>query len=602
MKMNKKLRGLFLNTERAVCSIYESGKMSYDCLIQSESYSLDYVELNAENREIHLGYDFYIFNYHWTQMGWLDTKRIKKLPGFKATIVLEMSQNSPFDCVSKDDFDAYIVLDPTCRHFLNNVYAFPRPLETCFHSAVINPESNKHPIIGTFGLSFSDKGFDEVVKAVNKEFELATIRINVPNSVNATPQDKIQFQSLLASLKLKENIKIELSDHYFNKEELINWCSQNTLNTFLYNRRIGNGLSATTDQAIASCRPLAISTNPTFRHIHTYIKPYPYLSLKESIRTTIPLVKKIQENWSSRNFVLQFETVLKQNNVQPRGITDIYKAKLPSISNSLDFKLNVFSKQRFLDFIPPILFKVRDKLKDSFKKKTTVQEVLTLKPFVHQVLQSNSQFQEDLLIDLLLNRKKSGVYVDIGANDPFFNSNTRRFYLMGWRGINIEPGYSELKKIAQDRMFDINLNMAISEEYGRLTFYKVGNDSSLSTLDYRTAVKMANAYQLELVSSTVEVMPLSKVLDIHLGDRLIDFMSVDAEGHDLAVLKSNDWDKYRPTLVMVESNIDSREIIMFMDTHNYLYIFSNHVNALFVDKMTNDKNILDYISWNNEKY
>jgi len=100
---------------------------------------------------------------------------------------------------------------------------------------------------------------------------------------------------------------------------LINWCAQNTLNVFLYNRRIGNGLSATTDQAIASGRPLSVSTNPTFRHIHTYIKPYPYLSLKGSIETTAPLVRKIQEDWGPRNFVLQFEAVLKENNVKVRA-------------------------------------------------------------------------------------------------------------------------------------------------------------------------------------------------------------------------------------------------------------------------------------------
>ena len=91
--MSKKLRGLFLNTEKAICSIYESGKMCYECLIQSEYYSMDYIEISSKNREISLDYDFYIFNYHWIQMSWLDTKSIRQLPGFKVTIVLEMSQN-----------------------------------------------------------------------------------------------------------------------------------------------------------------------------------------------------------------------------------------------------------------------------------------------------------------------------------------------------------------------------------------------------------------------------------------------------------------------------------------------------------------------------
>lgn len=585
--MSKKLRGLFLNTEKAICSIYESGRMCYDCLIQSENYSLDYVELSVKNKEIFLDYDFYIFNYHHVQMTWLDTKLVKQLPGFKATIVLEVSQNNPFHYVSKDDFDAYLVLDPTCKHFQNNVYVFPRPLEVAFFP-ITAYKVGEVPVIGTFGLSFADKGFDEVVKAVNEEFEAATIRINVPNSVNITPQKVSDFKTLLTGLNLKDKIKVELSDHYFSKEELINWCAQNTLNIFLYNRLTESGLSTTTDQAIVSCRPLAISTNPTFRHIHKYIKPYPYLSLKKSIESTIPLVKKMQEDWSPLNFVLKFEAVLKENNVIFRGLTNANKTKLPVTNKS-------FIKQ----FIPPILLKARHEVRAIFNRNNaTAQEAPVLRPFVHQVLQSNSQFQEDLLVDLLLNRKKDGVYVDIGANNPFYNSNTQKLYLRGWRGINIEPSLSAFKKIAKNRELDINLNIAVSEESGKLTFYQIGNDSSLSTLDYNTAIKMAETYKLELTSSMVNVMPVSKILETYLDNRHIDFMSVDTQGHDLAVLKSNDWYKYRPTLVMVNSNIDSRRIIMFMDKHNYLYIFSNHVNALFVDKMTNDQNILDNISWN----
>ncbi len=590
--MQNKLRGIFLNTEKAICSIYESGKMCYDCLVQSEKYSLDYVELSKAEREIPAGYDFYIFNYHWVQMGWLDTKSIKKLPGFKATIVLEMSQNNPFDCVSKDDFDAYLVLDPTCKHFLRNVYAFPRPLEVD-ENVVATYKAGAVPLIGTFGLSYSDKGFDEVVKAANQEFDAAIVRINVPNSGNASEQAKLDFKALLAGLNLKKDIQVELTDHYFNKEELINWCAQNTINVFLYNRRVGNGLSATTDQAIASGRPLAVSTNPTFRHIHSYLKPYPYLSLKESIETTIPIVKRIQEDWSARSFVKKFENVLIENSIQPKGTVIVAKVKLPLINNFLRIKRKLFTKQTLAMFLPPIVLMARKRLNKS-------ESVPVLHPFVHQALLSNSQFQEDLLIDLLLGRKSEGVYVDVGANDPFYNSNTQRFYSRGWRGINIEPGLAEFKKFEKYREFDINLNMAVSGELGKLTFYQIGNDSSLSTLDHPTAVKMADTYKLELTSSTVDVMPVEKILDQYLGGRHIDFMSVDAEGHDLAVLMSNNWNKYRPTLVMVESNIGSREIIMFMEQHSYLYIFSNHVNALFVDKLTTESEIAENIAWGSQ--
>jgi hypothetical protein len=34
--------------------------------------------------------------------------------------------------------------------------------------------------------------------------------------------------------------------------------------------------------------------------------------------------------------------------------------------------------------------------------------------------------------------------------------------------------------------------------------------------------------------------------------RVIDFMSVDVEGLDLQVLRSNDWERYRPVVVVIE--------------------------------------------------
>jgi hypothetical protein len=45
VEATKKPRGLFLNTEKANCSIYESGKMAYECLLLSRKYDLEYWKL-----------------------------------------------------------------------------------------------------------------------------------------------------------------------------------------------------------------------------------------------------------------------------------------------------------------------------------------------------------------------------------------------------------------------------------------------------------------------------------------------------------------------------------------------------------------------------
>ena len=56
-------RGLFINNKRAKDSIFESGYMVYQCLLQSERYQLDYCEVDSTDRVIKTGYDFYFFNF-----------------------------------------------------------------------------------------------------------------------------------------------------------------------------------------------------------------------------------------------------------------------------------------------------------------------------------------------------------------------------------------------------------------------------------------------------------------------------------------------------------------------------------------------------------
>ena len=312
-------KGLFLNTKKANCSIYESGLMSYNSLCLSQRYKLDYVEIDENDREICNQYDFYIFNYHHITMGWLNTKSLRELPGLKLTLVLEVAPNNPFVLCPKDSFDVYCSLDPSIKIDDKRVYAFPRPLEVIED---IDPyQESPIPTIGTFGFATPGKGFELVVDAVNREFEQAIVKINIPpaNYADSFTWDfhKQNYSEYLANLckkVAKPAVQVIVTNDYMTKNDLIRWCSQNTLNCFLYNRN-QPGLSATTDQAISSGRPLAISNNPTFRHIHSYLKPYPYQSLKDSIRLSQSQVLKIQEEWHPINFAKRLEQVLEDHQV-----------------------------------------------------------------------------------------------------------------------------------------------------------------------------------------------------------------------------------------------------------------------------------------------
>jgi SAM-dependent methyltransferase len=309
------LKGIFLNAPKANCSIYESGIMVYDCLKLSGMYSLDYMELDEYTRDIPNSYDFYAFNYHHVRMSWLDTSSVKKLPGLKLTFVLEVLPNDPFPLCPRDAFDVYCALDPTMASPDPRVYAFPRPLEA---PPVLAPYADPElPVIGTFGFATRGKGFEQVVAAVNREFDRAVVRVNIPPSEFAARsrgfsarKDYGDVLGELCRTTAKPGIEVEVTREFLSKPDLIRWCGRNTLNCFLYDRR-QPGLSATTDQAIVSGRPMAVSDNPTFRHIHAYSRPYPERSLKEAIALSQAETARMREDWAPRRFANRFDEVLR---------------------------------------------------------------------------------------------------------------------------------------------------------------------------------------------------------------------------------------------------------------------------------------------------
>lgn len=56
-----------------------------------------------------------------------------------------------------------------------------------------------------------------------------------------------------------------------------------------------------------------------------------------------------------------------------------------------------------------------------------------------------------------------GFYVDYGAYDPIFASNTLNLYTQGWKGINVEANPERLNRFFMERPDQINLNYAIGE-------------------------------------------------------------------------------------------------------------------------------------------
>jgi len=240
--------------------------------------------------------------------------------------------------------------------------------------------------------------------------------------------------------------------------------------------------------------------------------------------------------------------------------------------------MKVFGKAALLqDFIPPIAYKLMRCI--GINVDTGKEDEPYVAPFLH----SYSQYHEDLIVQSIFRSLENGFYVDVGANHPSILSNTKMFYDRGWHGINIEPNPLLLESFSKERPRDINLNIGISDECGEMDFYRMSADT-LSTFSKKSAIDSQGTYKEKIVDVIrVNVKPLSSVLEEYCSSKAIDFMSIDVEGYDLIVLKSNNWDLFRPKILVIEINQDEGDIVRFIESVGYEIAYKNHTNALFVD-------------------
>ncbi|MCJ8210542.1 FkbM family methyltransferase [Mucilaginibacter sp. RS28] len=188
---------------------------------------------------------------------------------------------------------------------------------------------------------------------------------------------------------------------------------------------------------------------------------------------------------------------------------------------------------------------------------------------------SYSQEGEDMVLARIFDNKPTGFFVDVGALHPKRFSNTYKFYKTGWRGINMDAMPGSMAIFNQLRPEDINIEAAISDE-DQVLKYHIFNEPALNTLSEEVAMEREKKpeYKVQRVED-ICTQTLASILDKHLPEgKAIDFMTIDAEGLDFQVLNSNNWAKYRPSVLLLESELDfdafgGSDLYLFMKDRGY---------------------------------
>ena len=176
-------------------------------------------------------------------------------------------------------------------------------------------------------------------------------------------------------------------------------------------------------------------------------------------------------------------------------------------------------------------------------------------PAIRMALWDDStQYGEFKMLFSLSGHKKSGMIVDVGANDGITCSNSYPFINRGWRAVLIEPNpkvFASLQAFHSSRSSLQFFNVACGAEAGELPLYLGSDDrtvyATLSTdeSDWYSATR-SNEHVL------VSVKKLETILQTAECPQDFDILSIDTEGFDYFVLVGLNLMHFRPKVIVTE--------------------------------------------------
>ncbi|MBI1417270.1 MAG: FkbM family methyltransferase [Limimaricola sp.] len=184
-----------------------------------------------------------------------------------------------------------------------------------------------------------------------------------------------------------------------------------------------------------------------------------------------------------------------------------------------------------------------------------------------------SQAGQDVVIDRLLNGKRGGTFVDVGGYDGTTGSNTLFFEIWrGWTGVLVEPMPTQLERARLARRCPC-IGAAVADQPGEADFIAVNAGftqmSGLSDCyDPQLLARVRADPRHDETILTVKTRTLPDILE-DVGLEHPDFVSLDIEGGELAVLESFPFGRHRVGIWAIENNAGAPQIGRIMRAAGY---------------------------------
>lgn len=156
-----------------------------------------------------------------------------------------------------------------------------------------------------------------------------------------------------------------------------------------------------------------------------------------------------------------------------------------------------------------------------------------------------------------------GTFIDIGANDGVTISNSLALEeSLGWSGVCVEPHPGAFTKLTKNRPRCTRVNAGIGAAGGTFDFLAVTGYAEMlsgwlagATPDHLARVEK----EIAAHGGTKAVIPVKSLsFGTLLSNRaaVVDFVSIDVEGHELEVLRGIDFSRVLVKLFVIEFNSD----------------------------------------------
>ena len=196
---------------------------------------------------------------------------------------------------------------------------------------------------------------------------------------------------------------------------------------------------------------------------------------------------------------------------------------------------------------------------------------------------SNSQFHQDLIaLHDVYDFKENGFFVDIGAYDGLYLSNTSLMEeKFGWTGICVEPVpflYKEAKRNRKCVVVNKACGLGPSIEVPKVFFYTPANKRiNLNTYDIVCTLTSNEVVQMECNT-------LQQILDDNHAPSFIEYLTIDTDGFDYDIISSVDFDKYVFGVINIEHNGKDKEIRELLESKGYKHLYCIGFDDIYIHK------------------